>query len=62
MLTVKISMSIALVASKDIICFIVEEIAKVEENVFSKSLLGTTIQDSGIRDKRDDILVLKLYR
>ena len=55
-------MSIALVASKEIICFIVEEIAKVEENVFSKSLLGTTIQDSGIRDKRDDILVLKLYR
>jgi len=55
-------MSITLVASKEVICFVIEEIAKVEENIFPKSLLGATIQDSGIRERRDDILVLKLYK
>jgi len=62
LLTVKISISIALVTSKEVICFVVEEIAKVEENIFPKFLLGATMQDSGIREKRNDILVLKLYR
>ena len=36
-------MSITIGAGKEVICFIVEVIAEVEESVFSKSFLGTTI-------------------
>ena len=54
LLTVSISMSIVPEACKEIICLVVEEIAKVEENVFSKFLLGATIQDGGMRERRND--------
>ena len=54
MLIVNILMFIAPGTSKEVICFIVEEIAKVEENIFPKSLLGAIIQDGGMREKRDD--------
>ena len=48
---VKISMFITLEAGKEVICFIVEEIAEVKENVFPKSLLSVTIQDSGMKER-----------
>ena len=48
---VKISMFITLEAGKEVICFIVEEIAEVKENVFPKSLLCATIQDGGMKER-----------
>ena len=44
-------MFITLEAGKEVICFIVEEIAEVKENVFPKSLLSVTIQDSGMKER-----------
>jgi len=41
-------------ASKKAIYVVVEVEAEVEKHVFSKFLLGTTIQDKGMRERRDD--------
>ena len=46
-------MSIAPKAGKKVICFVVEEVAEVKENIFPKSLLGATIQDSSMRERRN---------
>ena len=36
---------------------VVLEIAKEEMNLFPISLMGTTIQDGGLRERRDHVLV-----
>ena len=41
-------------ASKRAICVIVEVRAEVEKYIFSKSLLGTTMQDGSIKEKMDN--------
>ena len=59
---VKISMFITLEAGKEVICFIVEEIAEVKENVFSKSLLGIIIQDGGMREREDTLSYIRSHK
>ena len=48
-------MSITEPAGKWSIWEVIDEKAKVENFIFLKSLLGTTMQDSGIRERRYDI-------
>jgi len=51
-------MSITPEACKEVICLVVVEVAEVEENVFPKSLLGATIQDGGMRERRDSVTII----
>ena len=46
-------MSITSGAGIKAICVVVKVIAEVEKHIFPKSLLGTIIQDGGMRERRD---------
>jgi len=46
-------MSIATEAGKEVICIGLKVIAEVKEVIFPISLIGTTMQDGGSRERRD---------
>jgi len=51
-------MSFAIEASKEVICIGLKVIAEVEEVIFPVSLIDTTIQDGGSRERRGNKGVL----
>jgi len=50
-------MSITTEAGKEVICIGLEVIVKVEEVIFPVSLIGTTIQDGSLKERRDDVML-----
>ena len=51
-----LSMSMSIIDSKLAICTGCVVKVKVENNVFANSLMGTTTQDGGMRERSDDDL------
>ena len=58
LLTLQLSMSIAIEVSKEVICIGLKVIAEVEEVIFPISLIDTTIQDGSLRERMDNKGVL----